>query len=317
MSIGRTTMIQLLIGRLLRLLGVIFGVITLTFALRPLAPGDPVEAMLFGQPRSPATVAALRQQFGLDRPLYEQYLSYLGGIARGDLGVSYATRRPVSAEIGDRLWSTLILASASMALGLLLGGGAGLVAALQPGGLLDAVVLGLSVVGLAVPSFWLGALLLEWFAVQLRWLPVAGTGGVGQLVLPVLALGLVEAAALARMTRAGMLDVLDQDYVRTARAKGLAQRVVVLRHALPNALIPTLTLAGLQFGALLGGALIVEIVFARPGLGQLAARAVGQRDYPVIQGIAVLLATSYVVVNAAVDVLCIVLDPRISARVVR
>ena len=303
-------MIQRVLGRLVRLVGVCFGVLTLSFALRPVAGGDPVEALLFGQPSSPETVANLRASFGLDQPLHVQYLAYLNGVVRGDLGISFNTRRPVAEEIGDRFWNTLLLASTSMCLGLLLGVGAGVAAALKRGSALDGIVLLLSTAGLAVPSFWLGILLIEWFAVRLRWLPVAGAGSPAHLVLPVLTLAPVEAAALARVARASLLDVLGQDYVRTARAKGLAESTVVLRHALRSALIPTLTLASLQFGALLGGALVVENIFAWPGLGQLAARAVSQRDYPVIQGIAVLLATTYVLANAAVDVLCAVLDPR-------
>lgn len=301
--------------RLLRLAAVWLGVLTLTFAIRPLAPGDPIAVLLFGQPSNPEVVANLRARFGLDRPLLSQYLAYLIGVAHGDLGTSFTTRRPVTSEIGERFANTLLLAATSMALALVLGLAAGMASALTRGSLLDAGLMMLSLAGLALPSFWLGLLLIEWFAVRLRWLPVAGSGDAAHLVLPALTLALVEAAALSRIARASLLDALGQDYIRTARAKGLRERVVVLRHAMRNALIPVVTVAGLQFGGLLGGALIVENIFAWPGLGQLAARAIGQRDYPVIQGIVLLLASSYVLVNSVVDLLSAVIDPRVRERV--
>ena len=215
-------MTQPVLGRFVRLVGVWLGVLTLSFAVRPLAPGDPVDALLFGQPSSPQTVAALRARFGLDQPLYVQYVAYLSGVVRGDLGTSFSTRRPVAEEIGDRFWNTLLLAGTSVSLGLLLGVGAGMAAALKHGSPLDTMVLLLSTAGLAVPSFWFGMVLIQWFAVRLRWLPVAGAGSPAHLVLPALTLALVEAAVLARIARASLLDVLGQDYVRTARAKGLA-----------------------------------------------------------------------------------------------
>ena len=301
-----------LLHRLLRLAGVWLGVLTLTFAIRPLAPGDPIAVLLFGQPSSPEVVANLRAAFGLDRPLPSQYLAYLTGIARGDLGTSFTTRRPVTAEIGERFVNTLLLTAISMALALVLGIAIGTLSALTRGSLLDAGLMTLSLVGLALPSFWLGLLLIEWFAVQLHWLPVAGSGDAAHLVLPALTLALVEAAVLARIARASLLEVLGQEYIRTAHAKGLQPRVVVVRHALRNTLLPILTVVGLQFGGLLGGALIVENIFAWPGLGQLAARAITQRDYPVIQGIVLLVATSYVLVNAIVDLLYAMVDPRVA-----
>ncbi|HEU5100578.1 MAG TPA: ABC transporter permease [Roseiflexaceae bacterium] len=300
-----------LLHRLLHLVGVWLGVLTLTFAIRPLAPGDPIAVLLFGQPSSPEVVTNLRAAFGLDRPLPSQYLAYLTGVARGDLGTSFTTRRPVTAEIGERFANTLLLTAISMALALILGVTIGTLSALTRGSLLDAGLMTLSLVGLALPSFWLGLLLIEWFAVRLHWLPVAGSGDAAHLVLPALTLALVEAAVLAHIARASLLEVLGQEYIRTAHAKGLQPRVVVVRHALRNALLPIMTVVGLQFGGLLGGALIVENIFAWPGLGQLAARAITQRDYPVIQGIVLLVATSYVLVNTIVDLLYAMVDPRV------
>lgn len=300
-----------LLQRLLRLAGVWLGVLTLTFAIRPLAPGDPIDVLLFGQPSSPEVVANLRAAFGLDRPLPSQYFAYLAGVARGDLGTSFTTRRPVTAEIGERFVNTLLLTASSMALALVLGVALGALSALTRGSLLDAGLMIVSLVGLALPSFWLGLLLIEGFAVRLHWLPVAGSGDAAHLMLPALTLALVEAAVLARIARASLLEALSQEYIRTAHAKGLPPRVIIVRHALRNALLPILTVVGLQFGGLLGGALIVENIFAWPGLGQLAARAITQRDYPVIQGIVLLVATSYVLVNAIVDLLYAMIDPRV------
>jgi len=287
----------------------VLGVSTLVFLLIHLVPGDPVEVML-GEGASPADRGALRSALGLDRPLGEQYLSYLGRLARLDLGTSLHDQRPVADLIGERVVPTLELAAA-LALALFIAIPLGVLAAQHQGSPLDSGAMVFSLLGAAIPNFWLGPVLILVFSLWLGWTPVGGREGWVSLVLPALTLGTGLAAILARMVRASVLDVLNEDYVRTARAKGLGPTAVLWRHALRNAWLPILTLAGLQLGALLGGAVITETVFAWPGLGSLLVEAISQRDYPVVQGCVLLISLTYVLINLATDVAYGVLDPRV------
>ncbi len=300
-----------LLKRLMRLLGLWLALITLTFGLRLVIPGDPVEALFVNQPTDPQVIAEVRHEFGLDQPLPVQYFNYLANVVQGDLGKSLITRRPVLSEISDRYFKTVLLAGAGLILALIFGIGSGVLAVWIKNRAFETGLTALNLVLLSMPGFWLGLLLLDWFSVQLGWLPVLSENELVQLILPALTLGLISGALLSRVVKAQLLEVLNQDYIKTARAKGLTGRAVLIRHALKNALTPVLTLVGLQFGALMGGAIIVENVFAWPGLGQLAVQAINQRDYPIIQGLVLLTATTYVVVNTIVDLLYHWLDPRI------
>ncbi len=290
---------------------VLLAVSVLVFLMSHLTPGDPATLML-GENASAAQVARLRHELGLDRPLAVQYGRYLGSLLRGDLGRSIRSGRPVAREIGERFPPTLQLTLAAMAVAVASGVLLGAAAAASRRRLVETLVMSTSLVGISMPSFWLGLLLILLFGLVLRWFPIAGGQGWQALVLPAVTLGAQAAAVLARLTRTSLLDVLPSDYVRTARAKGVAGRQVLLRHALRNALIPVVTVMGLQFGALLGGAVIVESVFARSGLGLFAVTAVTARDFPVIQGIVLFAAAVYALVNLAVDVAYVALDPRIS-----
>ncbi len=306
-------MVAYLIRRLLLLIPVVLGVLTLVFFMRALIPGDPIEIMFLGQiPPNPETVAEIRRELGLDAPLPVQYVNYIAGVVQGDLGTSVRTRRPVLVEIQDRYVNTLILTFASLAIALTVGLITGILAAVYRDSLIDTVTMVLALFGLSMPAFWFGLLMIYFFGVQLRWFPVMGSGSLRHLVLPALTLGLIASTIQARVTRSSMLEVLNSDYIRTARAKGLSKAAVVLRHGLKNALIPTVTVLGLQVGGLLGGAFIIETVFAWHGIGELAVRAISQRDFPVIQGVIVVVATTYVVVNLFVDIAYRMLDPRIS-----
>lgn len=287
------------------------AVSVLVFLMSHLTPGDPATIML-GENASAADVARLRHELGLDRPLAAQYVRYLSNLLRGDLGRSIRSGRPVAGEIWERFPPTLQLTLAAMSIAAASGILLGAVAAASRSRLVETLVMGTSLAGISMPSFWLGLLLILLFGLVLRWFPVAGGGGWQALVLPAATLGAQAAAVLARLTRTSLLDVLPSDYIRTARAKGVAGRQVLLRHALRNALIPVVTVMGLQFGALLGGAVIVESVFARAGLGRFAVTAVASRDFPVIQGIVLFAAAVYALVNLSVDVAYVVLDPRIS-----
>jgi ABC-type dipeptide/oligopeptide/nickel transport system permease component len=295
------------------LIPVVVGVLTLVFFMRSLIPGDPIEIMFLGQmPPDPETVAQIRRELGLDVPLPVQYVNYLAGAVQGDLGTSVRTRRPVLVEIRERYVNTLILTFASLLIALTVGLITGILAAVYRDSLIDTITMILALFGLSMPAFWFGLLMIYFFGVQLRWFPVMGTGSLRHLVMPALTLGLIASTIQARVTRSSMIEVLNSDYIRTARAKGLSKATVVLRHGLKNALIPTVTVLGLQVGGLLGGAFIIETVFAWHGIGALAVRAISQRDFPVIQGVIVVVATTYVLVNLLVDLIYRFLDPRIS-----
>jgi len=296
--------------RLLLLVPTVLGVLTLVVFLVHLIPGDPVEVML-GETASRADMSQLRADLGLDRPLGEQYARFLGGLARGDLGRSFFYRQPVLAVIGAALPATALLAAAALAVSLLIALPLGVLAAVRRGRIADRLALVGSLVVVSMPNFWLGPMLIILFSFRLGWLPVSGREGAASLVLPALTLGASLAAILVRMTRASMLDVLGEDYLRTARAKGVGERQVIARHALRNALLPVVTIVGLQFGALLSGAVITENVFAWPGVGTLLIQAITARDYPLVQGCVLVISLCYVAVNFLTDVLYAVIDPRV------
>jgi ABC-type dipeptide/oligopeptide/nickel transport system permease component len=301
-----------LLRRLLGAIPVVFGVTLLAFSMSHLTPGDPVRIML-GERATAEDVARLRAQLGLDEPLPIQYLTYVANAARGDLGISIRSGQPVAREIVARVDETAVLTGAAMALAIVLGVALGTFAAVSRSPLLEAAIMGFALLGISMPTFWSGLLFILLFAIVLDWLPVMGTGPAG-LVLPAVTLALPAAAVLARMTRSSLLEVLEQDFVRTARSKGIRGTMVVAKHALRNAFIPVVTIVGLQFGALMAGSVIVESVFARPGLGRFAVNAILARDFPQIQGIVLFAGLVYVVVNMVVDLLYGVLDPRIQAR---
>ena len=302
-------MIIYIVRRLALVVPVMLGVSLVTFLMSHLVPGDPVAVML-GTNATAENRAAIREQLGLDDPLYVQYWRFVSHAVRGDLGTSIRSRQPVLTEIRNRVSSTLQLTLSAMALAIVVGLGLGIAAAGTKNRFAEAGIMSFALAGISVPTFWSGILLILLFGLKLRWLPIAGSGPKA-LILPSITLAAPAAAVIARMTRSTMLEVLNQDFIRTARAKGARERVVVVRHALRNALIPVMTIIGLQFGGLLTGAVIVESVFSRPGLGRYAITAISSRDFPEIQGIVLLAAVVYVFVNLAVDLLYAVLDPRI------
>ena len=304
-----------------RFLGVIpvLALVAVTaFLLIHLVPGDPAVVML-GNEATAAQLQNLRVQLGLDRSLPEQFLLWLGQVLRGNMGDSFFLGRPVTQALMERLPATLQLAVLSLVFSLIIGIPAGLIAAVRQNTWWDQFVMATAIGGLSIPSFWLGLAMILIFSVQLGWLPSGGYAslwedlgqGLRTLILPAASLGFMQAALIARMTRSSMLEVLRQDYVRTATAKGLTHWYVILRHALKNAMIPVVTTIGTAFGVLLGGAVVVEIVFTYPGLGRLVVLAVQRRDYPLVQGALLLTSVIYVAVNLAVDLLYCVFDPRI------
>jgi len=270
--------------------------------------------MLSGANATPEQVAELRAQMHFDDPLIAQYARFLGRAAAGDLGRSIFSKRPVVDEIADQLPSTLELAGAAVLIAVVLGLVLGILAALRPNSWLDRLSMLLALGGVSMPSFWLGLLLIFAFSLELGWLPATGQGGWRRLLLPAATIGLNYAAVVARLVRSSFLEVLGQTYIGTARAKGLAERVVVLKHALGNALIPVVTIIGVQLGNLLAGTIIVETVFSRRGMGRLAVTAVLDKDYPLIQGVVLVSALGYVLVNLLVDVSYSIIDPRIRQR---
>lgn len=291
----------------------LLSVVTLVFLFIHLIPGDPIDVML-GEAAAAADKEALRRALHLDRPLFEQYLRYLAGLLRGDLGSSVAFRAPVWDLVISRYPATIELTAAATAIALTAGLPLGIIAAAYPRTLLDRGSVTLALVGVSVPNFALGPLLIAAFSVGLGWLPVSGRGGLAHLVLPALTLGLGMAGILARMTRASLGASLRADYVRTAAAKGLPAWRVLVIHALGNALMPILTIVGLQFGTLLAGAIVTETIFAWPGIGRLAVQAITARDYPLVLGCVLAIGISYMVVNTATDLLYAVVDPRVGSH---
>jgi peptide/nickel transport system permease protein len=302
---------RFLLHRLLLLLPTLFGAVTIVFLLIRVVPGDPVEAML-GETASSIDKAALRRELGLDQPLARQYLHFLAGLARADLGRSLYEQATVTQLILRRLPATLELTCAAMAVAFLLAFPLGILAAARRDTWIDRAALLFSLFGLAMPNFWLGPLLMIFFSIELGWLPVSGRGGVDHLILPSLTLGMAMAAILTRMIRSGLLRTIHEDYIRTARAKGLSERRVWLKHALRNSLISVITIAGLQFGALLAGSIITESIFSWPGVGRLTLQAIQTRDYPLVQGCVLVIAVSYLAVNLLTDICYRWADPKIA-----
>lgn len=303
-------MIRYFVRRLTALVPVTLGVVTLTFALLHLIPGDPVVSML-GDYAAPADVQALRHQFGLDRPLWRQYVAFLDGLAHGDLGESISQRESVTRLIRERYPATVELALAGLAAAILIAFPLGLIAGADPGGPGDVGAMGFAILGISVPHLYLGPLLMIVFSLDLGWLPLTGRGGLAHLILPALTLGTALSAILARMLRQSLVEVIDSDYMRTARAKGLSPARALIRHGLRNALTPVVTLLGLEAGALLTGSIVTEIIFSWPGLGRMMITAINNRDYPLVQGCVLAFALSYVVVNLLTDLLYSAIDPRV------
>lgn len=307
-----------ILRRLLALVPVLVVVGVVVFVLVHVAPGDPA-AVMAGNEATPERVAQLRHDMGLDLPLWEQFSRWVTAVARGDLGRSYFLDQPVSESLAQRMEPTGLLTLYALVFSVLVGVPAGVVAALRRNSWVDRLTMVISLGGVSVPAFWLGILLILAFAVRLRVLPAAGyvsfaedpLGNFRYLLMPSFSLGLQSAALLARVVRSSMLDVLQEDYVRTARAKGLRESVVMVRHALPNVMIPTLTVIGNSAGGLLGGAIVTEQVFNLPGVGRLVVESVLRRDFPVIQGAVLAIAGVYVLVNLIVDVAYVVVDPRV------
>jgi ABC-type dipeptide/oligopeptide/nickel transport system permease component len=294
---------------------VLFGVSVLVFSIIHLVPGDAVTAILGRQKVSAERVAELRLQLGLDDPIPVQYGRYLGSALQGDLGESIRNSVPVSEAIAEQLPYTVALAFSAMTIALVLGFTLGLLAALNQGSWLDTAIMSVSVSGMSVPTFWLGLLLIMLFAVRLGWFPsISNSNSPEDLFLPALTLGLPEAAVVARMVRASMLDVLHNEYITVARAKGLREHRVVFVHGMRNALIPIVTFVGLQMAYLLGGSAIVETLFARQGIGRLAVQAISNRDYPVVQGVVLVVAVIYVLINTFTDVVYTMLNPKIRLK---
>jgi ABC-type dipeptide/oligopeptide/nickel transport system permease component len=298
-----------------RLLGAVLTLAitwTVVFGAMHLVPGDPVLLMLQGTPISEQAVEAARAKLGLDRPFVVQYASFLANAARGDFGDSFRSQQPVIKLIADEFPFTLRLAVGGLVVGLVLGGALGVVAGIFPNGWIDAGCMMLALSGLSLPSFWIGMILIQVFATQLGWLPVLGSG-VDALILPSVTLGLFIAGGLARLVRNSIIEVLAQDYIRTARAKGLTAARIIGKHVMRNAVIPPLTLLGIQFALLIGGAVVTETVFARPGIGRLLVQAVLDKDFPVVQGIVVLTTAAYVLINLLIDIAYGIIDPRVQA----
>ncbi len=300
-----------LIRRLLLAIPTLIGVLVVVFLLLYVAPGDPVQEMV-GERADAETIARLRRELRLDDPIYVQFAHYAGGVVRGDLGTSYITGRPILGDIADRFPKTLLLAASAMVLAASVGITIGVVSARWPGGWLDRISLGGAYLGISFPVYWVGLLLILLFAVTLRWLPPSGYGRIEFLILPALALGSRSIAFLARVTRSSMLEVLGSDFVRTARAKGLVERTVVVRHALRNALIPVITVLGLDFGYYLTGSILTETIFSWPGLGRYVVNAISRRDLPAIQGSVLFLSVVFVAVNLITDLAYAKADPRVA-----
>jgi peptide/nickel transport system permease protein len=302
-------MIGILVNRLLHAVAVLFGVVSVTFILLHLA-GDPL-AGLISPGASPEVENQIRTAYGLDRPLPEQYFDFAGGAIRGDFGDSWRQGRPALGAVLERLPATLTLTAVASALAVVIGCVLGVAAAARPGSLWDVVARLSALLGQAVPAFWLGTMLILLFAVDLQWLPSSGLEGPGGVILPALSLAAFPAATLTRLLRASMIETLGADYIRTARAKGLSRSHILVGHALRNAALPALAFTGLQVGFLLGGAVIVEGVFAYPGIGGLALDAVATRDIPLVEAFVWVVAVMILVVNILIDALTTILDPRL------
>lgn len=302
-----------IVRRLLATIPVLIGVTLLVFLMLHLIPGDPVYQIL-GEHASDEAVLAMRKSIGLDRPIHEQYLDFVSKAVRGDLGRSVITGREMSKEIANRFPLTLRIAVMAIGFEILIGFSLGMVAALNHRKITDNLAMTGALLGVSTPSFWLALLLMLVFGAWLKVVPLSGYSGWSSLILPALTLGLLSGGRIARMTRSSMLEVLRQDYIRTARSKGLAERVVIYKHALKNALIPVITLIGMDFGSLLGGAIITETVFAIPGVAQLAINGINNRDFPMVQAVVLVMAVVFTMTNLAVDLIYSAVDPRIKLQ---
>lgn len=323
-------MLAYTVKRILLVVPTLVGILVLVFALMQVVPGDPA-AILLGEQATPEAIAEVRHELGLDRSLPVQLGDYLWSALQGDLGDSFFQNEPVTRAIGARLGATIELAVASLVFAIVIGLSLGVLAAINQGSIIDVVSMLFAQLGVSMPVFWLGILLTFWFAVELNWLPAIGRGepmlnavgaafsgrpevllnSLSHLVLPAVALGLNSAAVISRLVRSSMLETLNEDYIRTAYAKGLPPSAVVVSHALRNALLPVISVIGLRFGVLLGGAVLTEAIFGWPGLGQLAVSAISQRDIPLVQGVVLVFALMFTIVNLVVDLLYGVIDPRI------
>jgi ABC-type dipeptide/oligopeptide/nickel transport system permease component len=304
-------MLTFLARRLALAVPTLFGVLVVVFLLLYVAPGDPVQDMV-GERADPETIARLRKELRLDEPIHVQFGHYAGGVLRGDLGRSYITGRPIIRDIVERFPKTLLLAGAAMVLAATIGITIGVLSARKPGGWFDRLALGGAYLGISFPVYWVGLILILVFAVMLRWLPPSGYGRPEFLILPALALGSRSIAFLGRVTRSSMLETLGSDFVRTARAKGLRERAVVVRHGLRNALIPVITVLGLDFGYYLTGSILTETIFSWPGLGRYVVNAIARRDLPAIQGSVLFLSVVFVLVNLITDLAYAKADPRVA-----
>jgi ABC-type dipeptide/oligopeptide/nickel transport system permease component len=303
-------MIRYILKRLTMLIPVLLGVTVVSFSLLQIVPGDPA-VLLAGEDANPEFIEAVRKEYGFDQPVYVQYLRFISHAVRGDFGISIRNREPVVNLLLQRFAFTVQLSFLSILIAAFIGLIAGVISATRQYSVFDNFSMIGALFGISMPIFWLGLLLMLIFSVNLRWLPAGGSGGLKYFILPAIALGAASAAVIARMTRASMLEVIRQDYIRTARANGLREWVVIYKHALKNAMIPVITVFGLEFGYMLGGAVLTETVFSLPGVGRLMVEGIFQRDYPVVQGAMLLVATTFVLVNLLTDVAYAFFDPKI------
>ncbi|MDQ0352558.1 peptide/nickel transport system permease protein [Alkalibacillus filiformis] len=299
-----------IIRRILQLIPVLLGVTVLVFLLMHLTPGNPAQLMA-GENAPPEMVAQIENRLGLNDPLPVQYFDYVVGVVQGDLGTSMRYNTPVIDEVAPRFWVTIELALYATVLSIFLGLIAGIISAVRQYSVADVSIMIVALFGLSMPNFWLGLMLMQWFSINLGWFPPTGWGSPEQILLPVITLGTAGAAIIARMTRSSMLEVISQDYIRTARAKGVKERIIIYKHALKNALIPVVTVVGLQFGALLAGAVLTEEVFAINGMGRLLVDSIMNRDFPVVQACILIISVVFVVVNLLVDISYKFLNKRI------
>lgn len=289
---------------------VLFGVSILVFAILHLIPGDPARILLFGSTPTPGEIARLRHSLGLDKPLPVQYVDYIGRLVRGDMGTSFTTHESVSSDVISRLPDTLELAGSAMVVALAFGIPLGIVSGLRPGTLVDRLATGTSVLGLAIPYFWLAFLLILLFAVHLGWLPSLGTGSPEAIVLPAVSLGVGFASVITRLLRSSLISVYQQPYIRLARANGMPRRTIFWRHALRNSLTSVVTIVGIEFGTMISGAVVIEVIFGRPGLGSYLIEAIRDKDIPAVQGSVLLISLLYLIINLLVDLSYGYLDPR-------
>lgn len=307
-------MFKYIIRRILMMIPVLLGVTFIIFTLMYITPGDPARIIL-GDTATQASVNVMRHQMGLDQPFLVQYGNYIKNLVlHFNIGTSYVTKQPVMTEIMSAAPSTLKLALSSMIVAVLIGIPVGVISAVKQYSIFDTVTMIFALIGISMPVFWLGLLLIILFAVKLQWLPAAGYSGFKYMILPAIALGAQSVSVFARMTRSSMLEVIRQDYIRTVRAKGQKEIVVILGHALRNALIPIITILGLQFGGLLGGAVLTESIFSIPGIGRLMVDSINMRDYPVVQGGVIFIAIGFSIVNLLVDLMYAYVDPRIKSQ---